>query len=189
MATESYTDEQLVAGLISGDRHIIEYFFYKKCSGLLAHILIRVFDGKADPHELLNELYIYLAEDDWRKLRQFDFRSRLTTWLGVVAIRFFQKKRDELIENVASEALNDTNADTGYAPFDNWTRGYDVHAAISKMSNERYRNVIQLMDIQGETPDRVAEQLGVSVANLYNIRHRAHAQLAEIIGRKEDWYD
>lgn len=184
-----YTDKQIVEGLIAGNQRIIHYFFYTQCSGMLSHIVFSVFDGKADAHELLSELFIYLADRDWYKLRQFDFRSKLTTWLSVVAIRFFQKKRRQLIENDSSEALIQTEAPVTHAPSENWQRQYDVRGAIAKMKNERYRTVVEMIDIEGRAPEEVAEYLGVSMANLYNIRHRAHAQLAAVMGKKDDWYD
>jgi len=190
MTSELYTDEQLVLGIISNDQTITEYFFYEKCSGLLSYIVLRVFDGRAEQNELLHELFLYLADKDWYKLRQFDFKSKLTTWLSVVAIRFFQKKRNLLIENESTEALlNSAGEEVCESKEAVLSDPEKVHKAISLMTNERYKKVINLLDIQGESPEAIANQLGVTVANLYNIRHRAHQQLSLIIGRKEDWYE
>lgn len=183
-AYSSYSDEQIVAGLLANDRTIIEYFFYKKCSGLLSYIIYNVFRGNINRHEILNELFLYLADNNWAKLRQFDFRSKLTTWLGVVAIRFFQKKRERLIENESTEDLIPQTTNSEHSPFEEWTDIYDVHCAIKKMKNERYKTVIKLMDLQGNTPESVAALLGVSIANLYNLRHRAHVQLASVMRSK-----
>lgn len=187
--TSQLTDRKIVEGLINGDRRITEFFFYRQCSGMLTHIVYSVFNGKADASELLSELFLYLAADDWNKLRKFDFRSKLTTWLSVVAIRFFQKKRQQLIENDSSEALMLIEGDSTPDDADEWHGRHDVRVAVAKMKNERYRTVVELLDLEGKTPEEVAEHLGVTMANLYNIRHRAHAQLATIMGRKEDWYD
>lgn len=177
----SLSDEQIVAGLMANERNIIEYFFYKKCSGLLSYIIYNVFRGNINRHEILNEMYLYLADNNWSKLRQFDYRSKLTTWLGVVAVRFFQKKRERLIENESTENLILQTADKEQSPIVEWGDIYDVHCAIKKMRNERYKTVIKLMDLQGETPENVAALFGVSIANLYNIRHRAHVQLASAL--------
>jgi len=190
MTNNIYTDEQLVCGIINNDRNIIEYFFYKKCSGLLSHILYSIFKGRIDQNEILHELFLYLAENNWHKLKQFDFRSKLTTWLGVVSIRFFQKKRDDMIENESSETLMESEVNNqSEKSIMSSTDIDDIHTAISMMRNDRYKTVIMHLDIQGDPPEYVAEMLGTSISNLYNIRHRAHQQLATILGRKEDWYD
>ena len=94
MTYDLYTDEQLVNGLINNNKKIIEYFFCKKCSKLFTYIVYSIYGGMASLNELVNEFYVYIAADNWRKVRQFDFRSKLMTWIGVVAVRFFQKKRN-----------------------------------------------------------------------------------------------
>lgn len=93
MKYDLYTDEQLVNGLINNNKKIIEYFFCKKCSKLFTYIVYSIYGGRASLNELVNEFYVYIAADNWRKVRQFDFRSKLMTWIGVVAVRFFQKKK------------------------------------------------------------------------------------------------
>lgn len=67
--------------------------FCKKCSKLFSYILYSIYGNMTTLNELVNEFYLYIAADNWRKVRQFDFRSKLMTWVGVVAIRFFQKKK------------------------------------------------------------------------------------------------
>ena len=62
------------------------------------YILHRFCPCQLDKNELINELYLYLQSDNWYKLRQFDFRSKLTTWLTVVAVRFFQKRKGVLMD-------------------------------------------------------------------------------------------
>lgn len=190
MNDELYTDHELVYGLIHNEDTIVEYFFKEKCSKLLHYILWHIFSGKVDSYEMMNELYIYLAENDWHKLRQFDYRSKLTTWLSVVATRFFMKKRKILVDSISTEhLLCDIDKSATISGNDKWMQRYDIMNVISQMPNQRYRKIIERMDIEGASPDVVAKELGITIANLYNIRHRAHMQLSAIIGRKEEWYD
>lgn len=56
-------------------------------------LIYSIYGGMATLNELVNEFYLYIAADNWKKVRQFDFRSKLMTWIGVVAIRFFKKER------------------------------------------------------------------------------------------------
>ena len=65
----------------------------------------------------------------------------------------------------------------------------DIRAALQKMPNERYRKVIEVLDLQEVRPELLAEEMNITVDNLYNIHCRARVQLRLIMGRKEDYYD
>lgn len=186
MDYSQYTDRQLVDGLLNNDIRLIEYFFNKKCSGLFGYILVNVFDGNINKQDLLQELFWYLAKNDWYKVRQFDFRSKLMTWVTVVAVRFFQKKRKELIENSGSAPLNDKMWQEQSRAI-SIERRMDLHNALAKMPNARYRKVIEVLDLQEVRSEILAEEMKVTVDNLYNIHRRALLQLRLVMGRKEDW--
>lgn len=186
MDYDLYNDEQLIFGITHNDQPLIEYFFCKKCSRLFSYIVYSVYGGMATLNELVNEFYLYIAADNWKKVRQFDFRSKLMTWIGVVAVRFFQKKRDVLIENNSTEAqIEQTKNLDSYSMSVDET--IDVRQAISRIPNTRYRYVIEKLDLQDVSPENLASEMGVSVDNLYNIHRRALLQLKLIMTRKEDY--
>lgn len=178
------TDQQIVNGLIQNDKHIIEYFFCKKCSKLFSYITYSVYSGTTNVNELVNELYLYIAADNWKKLRQFDYRSKLMTWIGVVAIRFFKKKRERLIENNSNEAQieHTMNLKSYSMPIDDII---DVRQALNRMPNMRYRMVIQQLDLYEVEPEKLAKEMNITVANLYNIHRRALQQLKVVMLGKE----
>ncbi len=183
-----YTDEEIVDGILRNDSAIIEHFFFRECKPLFAYIIRSIFDGNQEINELVNELYLYLRHDDWYKVRQFDYRSKLITWISVVAIRFFQKKRALMIDVEPIETLYNQNTlwhDYGVGQ-DKWL---DVHNAIEKMPNERYRHVIVELELKERDPEELAQEMNITIDNLYNIRRRARLQLRTIMVRKEDYYD
>ena len=186
MISEEYTDKQIVDGILRGDERIRGYFFNRKCRPVFAFIIRSVFDFQIDEATLISELYMYLQKNDWYKVRQFSFRSKLTTWVRVVATNFFQEKRTKLIESGSTEALN-RKTDFGLVPLGDIDRRIDIEEAMKKMPNERYRQVIELLDIQGTRPEELAEEMNVTVDNLYNIHRRARLQLRMVMGRKEDY--
>ncbi|MCM1139052.1 MAG: sigma-70 family RNA polymerase sigma factor [Muribaculum sp.] len=138
-------------------------------------------------NELVNEFFLYIAADNWKKIKQFDFRSKLMTWISVVAVRFFQKKRESLIENNSSETqIEQTKNSISYdMTIDS---KLDIHSAINQISNARYRMVIEKLDLEDVSPETLAQEMNVSVDNLYNIHRRALLQLRLIMTRKEDYY-
>ena len=89
-----YSDKEIVDGILRNDSKIIEYFFFNRCSPMFAFIISKIFNNRAEKDELVNELFLYLNQNDWYKIRQFDFKSKLTTWVSVVAVRFFIRKKN-----------------------------------------------------------------------------------------------
>lgn len=185
---DTYTDKQIVDGILNNDKRLIEYFFCRKCSKLLSFIIVNVFDGRVDHRELISELFLYLAKDDWYKVRQFDYRSKLMTWLSVVAIRYFQKIREELIENPGEDPLKKKKRERGHTPGASIDTRMDIRTALGKMKNERYRMVIEQLDLRDVSPETLANNMNITVDNLYNIHRRALAQLRIVMGKKEDYY-
>lgn len=182
--TIALSDKELVEGILDNDERIINYFLFERCTPMFAYIIRNVFDYRADKNELINELYLYLQENNWEKLRKFHYRSKLTTWLSVVAIRFFQKKRAGMIENCSQNPLIIQEiVDTQ----DKVISKMDIESVLNKMPNVRYREVIYSLFIEDMEPQLLADKLGITVDNLYNIKRRALQQLA-IIGRKEVGY-
>ena len=186
MISEEYTDKQIVDGILRGDERIIGYFFNRKCRPIFAYIIRSVFDFQIDEATLISEFYFYLQADGWYKVRQFGFRSKLTTWANVVATRYFQKKRKELLDFRNEEALSN-KTDIGESLYVSIDCSMDVEEAMKKMPNERYRQVIEKLDLQGVHPEELAEEMNVTIDNLYNIHRRARLQLRMVMGRKEDY--
>ena len=179
-------DHQIVDGILQHDRPLTEYFFREKCSGLFSYILLNLFDGNIDRWELVSGLYLFMSGNDWQVLRNFQYRSSLMTYVTVVAVRFFQKKRVQLIDSPSSTALNEKERKGQTAGFATDCR-IDIQSALRKMPNERYRKVIEILDLQDVRPELLAEEMNVTVDNLYNIHRRALVQLRLVMGRKEDY--
>lgn len=185
MGYETYTDQEIVAGILNNDQPLITFFFFKKCTTLFNYIIWNVFNGKVERKELINELYLHFAKDNWYKVRQFDFRSQLMTWTSVVATRFFIKKRDELIEKESLETLTTWNLITDGTDYSN--KKMDIRNALNRMPNKRYCAVLMKWYIEEKKPEIIAEEMNVTIDNLYNIHRRALVQLRMVMGRKEDW--
>lgn len=172
-------DKEIIEGLLNGDEKVIKYLFYDKCAMMFAFIVKEVFCYRVNKDELVNELYIYLKENDWQRVRQFAYRSRFTTWLSVVAVRYFICKRDELINSRSSntqlyEVRQPVTADKTVEKI-------DLYRAISKLKSSRDRFVLIALEIEGWDEVDVARELGVTVANVYNIKSRAMKRLSNIL--------
>ena len=94
------TDKEIVDGLIARDNDITRYFL-EKYNPLFSKLVLLVFERSVDKNECINELYLYLMENDAEKLRSFQGASTLGTWIKKVAVRFFVrlKQGSKIVED------------------------------------------------------------------------------------------
>ena len=90
---DSLSDKEIVELLLANDQDAIEYVFFHRCNGMFLHIVNSVFQSQMRKEELITDFYFYLSENDWNRLRKFEFKAQLNTWLTVIALRFFKKMR------------------------------------------------------------------------------------------------
>ena len=183
------TDQEIVKALIGRDSRVTAQFFFKDCRPLMLSIIHRVFDKqKVDYDEVISELYIYLMANDAHRLRQFRFESTLYQWIKTTAIRFCLKlKNDEVVIDNESQEPLDNNRDTDCIELSQ--AKMDVDNLLSQMRNQRYAKVIRMLMIDGMSPEEVAKELSVTVDNLYNIKRRAMAALADVALKDKRHYE
>lgn len=172
------SDKEIIKGLIERNERVTRDFFFKECRSLFCAVMQRVFDYEVNYDEFVNELYIYLMEDDAKKLRNFQYRSSVYTWLKIVAIHYFLNKKDEMIDDKSRETPYDCNA--AVLSDDNKIAKMDIQKLLVLMSNQRYAYVIKRLILEDCSPEQLAEEMGITTANLYNIKRRAMAQLTQV---------
>lgn len=173
------TDQEIIQGLIARDNRVTEEFFFVKCRPLFCSIIKKVFDYEVDYDEFVNELYVYLMEDNAVKLRKFEYRSTVYQWLKVLATRFFVSKRNRMIDDTSQESPYDGRnqvADTGKS----MTAEGDIERFFKKMPNKRYVHVLRRLILEDWEPERLAQEMNITTANLYNIKRRAMVLLTQV---------
>ena len=173
------TDQEIVKGLIERDGYVTEEFFFVKCKPLFCSIMNIVFDYEVEYDELVNELYLYLMEDDAIKLRNFKYRSSVYQWLKILATRFFIKKRARMIDNASGESPYDKQEHVA-APESDVAVEFDMERLFEAMPTKRYVYVIRRLILEDCEPEELAREMNITTANLYNIKRRSMAQLTRI---------
>jgi RNA polymerase sigma factor (sigma-70 family) len=172
------TDQEIIEGLMARDNHITKVFFFEKCRPLFYSVMKLVFDHEVEYDEMVDELYVYLMEDDAVKLRNFQYRSSVYQWLKVLAIRFFIKKRARMIDgnsqNTPYNGVGQTSQESDTA-----AEG-DLERLFEAMPTKRYVYVIRRLILEDMEPEKLAEEMNITTANLYNIKRRSMAQLTRI---------
>lgn len=172
------TDQEIIKGLIARDNSVTKEFFFEKCRPLFYSVMKLVFDYEVNYDEMVNELYLYLMEDDASKLRNFQYRSSVYQWLKVLAIRYFIKKRVRMIDDNSQE----TPYDEGGQMIEESAKSAecDLERLFEVMPTKRYVHVIRRLILEDCEPEELAKELEITTANLYNIKRRAMAQLTRI---------
>lgn len=184
---ETLSDRELVALLLANDQEAVEYVFFYRCNGMFAHIVHNVFQSQGKKEELISEFYIYLSENDWSRLRQFEFKSALNTWLTVIAVRFFRKKRVSQTKLVVVEPQliveTQKNEVDDYDILRELSR-LELYKAIDRLSKPRERYAL-LADLTGKSAEEIASDMGCTVSAVYNLTKKARMELKTILKEKE----
>lgn len=176
------SDRYIIDGLLEKDENITREFFFVRCRPLIYSLIRNIFDFDVDHDELVNELYVYLMEDDGKRLRSFQGRSSIYQWLKCVATRFFLEKRDKGM--IGEESLSDSLFPTDELMQNQGEReiiGRDVRKMLSLMRNPRHRLVIQRLFLDEVGYNELATELNTSVSNLYNLKLRSMAELTSLL--------
>ena len=185
---DSLDDRELVALLLANDQDAIEYLFFYRCNGMFAHIIHSVFGSQGTKEELITEFYLYLFENDWDRLRNFEFKSGLNTWLTVVALRFFKKKRIFQTKLVAVDPQliveHQKNETDDYDIFHEMSR-LELYQAIDRLSKPRERYAL-LADLTGKRAEDIAAEMGCTVAAVYNLTKKARLELKSIMQERKE---
>ena len=170
------TDKEIIQRLIARDNRVTEEFFFAKCRPLFYSVMKLVFSYEVNYDEMVNELYVFLMEDNAIKLRNFQYRSSLYQWLKILTIRFFIKKRDRMIDDKSQETPYEGSNQT-VASESEMTTTDDLERLFDAMPTKRYVHVIRRLIIENCESEQVAQEMNITTANLYNIKRRAMAQL------------
>lgn len=177
-----WSDDRLLSELYRGNQEAIVYFFYTKYSATFQYHIYSLFESRADVQELVDEFFLYLFEDDWRRLRTFDAsKSSLNTWISTVSFRFFKDFKQRQIDMNGVITINDTwetfqgdwcqNNDQGIM--------VDVTAAIASVRNERDREIARRLFIDDADYDTIATEFGLNVDYVYTVKNRLVKQLKQ----------
>ena len=183
---DSLTDRALVEMLLANDQEAIEYVFFHRCNGMFAHIVHTVFQSQGKKEDLITEFYLYLSEDDWKRLRQFEFKSGLNTWLTVVAVRFFRKMHLSQTKLVVVEPQliveTQKNVADDYDIMHEMSR-MELYKAIDRLSKPRERYAL-LADLTGKSAEEIAADMGCTVSAVYNLTKKARMELKTLLKEK-----
>jgi RNA polymerase sigma-70 factor (ECF subfamily) len=125
-----------------------------------------------------------------RELPGFRGEARLTTWLYRITenVVRHQRRRGPLADERRRRAREHELVSSERTPPEK-LEGREaealVYRALDRM-NERYRTAIILFEIEDLSGEEVAERMGLGLANLWVVLHRARAQLVQRLAELQE---
>lgn len=185
---DSLDDRELVRLLLDNDQDAIEYVFFMRCNGMFSHIVHSVFQSNSTKEELVTDFYLFLRKNDWETLRKFEFKSGLNTWLTVLAVRFFKKIKISQTKLVAIDPQliveTQKNEADDYDIIHEMSR-LELYKAIDRLSKPRERYAL-LAELTGKRAEDIAEEMGCTVAAVYNLTKKARLELKSIMKERKE---
>lgn len=173
-------DAELVSAVISGDKDAIVYMFYTKFSATFQYHIYKLFDYKIEVADLIDEFFLYLYEDEWKRLKVYDSaKSSLSTWISTVSYRFFRDYKRSKID--LNSLITISNKWETYRT--DWVEEYDksilvdIESAIQKLKSDRDRKIAEMIFIKDCELEIVAADFQISIDYVYTIKNRVSKQL------------
>lgn len=181
------TDKEIVQKLLEHDERVTHWFFHEQCRPLFLSIMRLAFDYPVDYDEIVNEIYLLLMEEDGKRLRQFDFRSSIYQWMKIVTLRHLVNHSARMIDDKSKESPY--KSERAHTCVSLSSAHVDILSLLDQMDNRRFAYVIQTLVLEDREPRSVADELKVTVANLYNIKKRAIAALTLLVVADKKLYN
>lgn len=171
----SWSDQELVAAVTGGNQGAIVYMFYNKYSATFQYHIYRLFNNKVEVSDLVDEFFLFLLEDNWKRLRSFNpEKASLNTWISTVSFRFFRDYKRSKIDLNGLITISDRwetfrgdwmeSVEAGLA--------LDIRAAIEEIKSDRDRRIAELLFIEDKEYEAVAEEFGLTVDYVYTVKNR-----------------
>lgn len=180
-----WDDKQLIDALLSGNQEAVVYFFYQKFSPTFQYHIYSLFKYRENVNELVDEFFLYMYQDNWRRLRTFDpSKSSLATWISTVSFRFFKNYKTGKVD--CNGVITSTD---NWGKFQSsWTDGHsaaivmDLHTAIDEIKSERDRLIAVRIFLEDKDFESVAKEFDLSVDYVYTLKNRLVKHLRLSLG-------
>ena len=166
------SDLELRNIIISGNTEAAEYLICKKCVSTIEHFWRKFLLNTWDLNEGINDVYILLVEENYHRLRKYEGRASLKTYISIIVYNYFLneaikerelRERKYPIDNIVDkEQVESINM---YEISDLKIR---VKETMKRMSNKRYKFILYKKFYEDKKPDEIAKELGISMTIYYN---------------------
>jgi RNA polymerase sigma factor (sigma-70 family) len=183
-------DKALVSQVLSGDRMAFKRLI-KQHERLVAHMIGRLIDHKEDREELCQDVFLRVYE----KLGEFNFQSKLSTWVATIAYRHgvnhLRKKKIE-ISDIPEEESFTAHFISDESPEEELS-DKEMNGVVLKLIDQlpaQYRTVLTLYHVDQMSYQEIENVTGLPEGTVKNYLFRARKLLKEKVKKylgKEEW--
>ena len=184
---EEWSDEQVVAQVLAGDKALYELLM-RRHNQRLYRVARAILRDDAEAEDVMQDTYVRA----YQNLASFEGRAKFATWLTRIAVHeALARSRKRLrfkspdISGESSGDVMDSVVSSERSPeektYDREVGGLLEKAVLSL--SEEYRLVFMLRDVEGLNTEETARCLDLTPENVKVRLHRAHAALRKHLYR------
>jgi RNA polymerase sigma factor (sigma-70 family) len=190
LSNEPMTDDRaLISKVLSGDTQAFRLLI-KQHERLVAHMVSRLVKQQEDREELCQDVFLKVYE----KLAEFNFQSRLSTWIATIAYRYainHMRKRKMLLNDIPEEE-NFTAYFVEDANPESILEEQDMDGFVMTLVDQlppQYKTVLTLYHLENMTYPEIGDITGMPEGTVKSYLFRARNLLKEkvktYIGKEE----
>jgi RNA polymerase sigma-70 factor (ECF subfamily) len=182
LTSPQLSDEEVVNRVVAGEVALFEILM-RRYNQRVYRVVRSIVRDEADAEDVMQQAYV----NAWQHLRQFEERSRFSTWLTRIAINeaLARVRRRQMRAEVPEEAMNDIESrlpDPERQAVTSELRQV-MESEIGGLP-ETYRVVLMLREVEGLSTAEAAECLNVSEDVVKTRLHRARTMLRDNLYRR-----
>jgi RNA polymerase sigma-70 factor (ECF subfamily) len=178
IAAQATTDEMLLQSIADGGRPAM-HILYARHHVRVYRFILRIVRDVAMAEDLASQVFL----DVWRTARQFEGRSKVSTWLLSIArfkaLTALRQRRHEDIDQDDMLEIAD-QADTPEASLDRSTTSAILRACVAKLS-PAHREIINLVYYHEKSVEEVGIIIGIPQSTVKTRMFYARRQLADML--------
>lgn len=183
-------DKALIAQVLSGDRQAFRLLI-RQHERLVAHMVGRLIRQEEDREELCQDVFMKVYE----KIGEFNYQSKLSTWIATIAYRqainHLRKRKIEVSdipeeESFTAHFVSEGNPEELLSDNDQEEM---VLQLVEKLPAQ-YKTVLTLYHVEGMNYNEIGEVTGMPEGTVKNYLFRARQLLKEKVKQhlgKEEW--
>jgi len=193
----SHNEKGLLEKCLARDKRAWD-IFVEEYSSLISQAIIRTlnrYSAKSDPQtaeDLFQTVFLSLISANFKKLRQFRYKCKLSTWLYTVAVRVtidHLRKRTEHLslngQHDEEKPLKETLANGNPGPSEVLERKEEkeIFKQIKETLTARERLFVELFYNRELNPDKIARIMNTNINNVYQMKSLVRKKMQKIVNR------
>lgn len=172
--------------------------FVERYNHLISHAIVQTLNRYSsaprdkEVPDLFHTVFLSIIEDDYKKLRQFQWKCKLSSWLYIIAVRatidFLRKQSGDLSLNgtTAEEiSLREGIRNGNPLPDDiiELKEEKEIIEQAKKTLTSKERLFVNLYYIRELSPTEIAGIMNITENNVYQLKSRVREKMKEIAER------